>query len=66
MLEYFEAAGRYQRAERLLLDLTDTNDPAMLCLGAGFYERIALLPDEALHAGGLARADVERGRKRMA
>lgn len=66
LLEYFEAAGKYQRAERLLFDLTDTNDPEMLRLGAGFYERLALLPDEALHAEGLVRADVERGRRRMA
>lgn len=66
LLEAFEAAGRYERAERLLFDLTDTNDPEMLRLGAGFYERLALLPDAALEAGGLARPDVERGRRRMA
>lgn len=66
LLEYFEASGQYARAERLLFDLTDANDPEMLRLGAGFYERLALLPDEALRAGGLSRPDVERGRRRMA
>jgi hypothetical protein len=65
LVDHFEDIGAFVRAERLLFDLTDTNDPAMIRRGRAFYEHLVKLSRETLEAGGLTREEARRGLARM-
>ncbi len=63
LFAYFEAAGRYSKAEDLLFEtLEASNDAAWVARGREFYERLAAKSDKELAAGNLPREELEEGR----
>lgn len=65
LVDHFEQVGGFAHAERLLFDLTDTNDAAMIKRARAFYEHLVKLPQETLEAGGLSQEEARRGLARM-
>lgn len=63
LFRYFEAAGRYAKAEDALFDLIEVGPaPAKAIeLGIAFYDRLRPKTDAELAAGNLPRSEVERG-----
>lgn len=61
LLEHFERAGAYDRAEDVLFSMLDDlpGDAELLERGRAFYGRLLGLDDARLDAGGLPRAEVE-------
>lgn len=60
---YHERRGEFSRAEDALfrfLDVTN-NAPGACDVGRAFYQRLAVLSDEALVLGGLSRGEVAEG-----
>lgn len=68
LFRYFEAAGRYAKAEDALFDLIEAGPaPAeAIELGIAFYERLRGQTDAELVAGNLPRAEVEQGLRDLA
>lgn len=62
LLSYYEARGMLARAEDVLYEWLDSQDPAASQAGFFFYERLSSKSDEELGTGGLSRAEIERGR----
>jgi len=63
LVDFFERTGRLDRAENIVLwslDAPIANDETVADAIA-FYERLHLLPDDRLEAGGFSRDEVEQG-----
>lgn len=67
LLQYYENAGRYAKAEEVLFEmLTGANPQGELVeRGIAFYRRLMKKSDAALIAGNLARGEVEEGLTRL-
>ncbi len=63
LMIHHEHAGRFDKAENALFELTRSTDADLDVgeIGEGFYQRLLVLSDEALAAGGLPRPEVEAG-----
>ncbi len=65
LFSYFEAAGEYGRAKKVLSEVVNEAegpvDAGVIEQGTAFYERLRGRSDEDLRAGGLSRKDVEEG-----
>lgn len=60
LMEWHEAEGRYDELENVMYELLE--DMALSSAeAAGTYERLLLLEDERLAAGGLPRVEIEQG-----
>ena len=62
LLSYYEARGMLARAEDVLYEWLDTNDPTAPEGGLAFYTRLSSKSDQELADGGLPRAEVDQGR----
>lgn len=65
MWRWHEAEGRLAEAENELYELAD-EQAVTKAEGDGFYERLAACADDVLEAGGLAREELEEGRRQWA
>jgi Family of unknown function (DUF6483) len=63
LVSYFEARGRFARAEDALFAWQATGDPTVTTEGLAFYQRIGTQDDDALVRGDLPRAELEQGRR---
>lgn len=65
---FHEQTGRFDRAEDALFQMGDAapQDPEVGEIGRAFYERLRILGDEVLRAGGLPRPEVEEGARAWA
>lgn len=63
LLIFHEQRGEFAKAEDALFRLLDSagQAPAAVAIGFGFYQRLGVLSDEALAAGGFSRAEVASG-----
>jgi len=62
---WHESEGRYADAENLLYELAEA-DAVEAAEGEAFYERLSSAEDDVLEAGGLARDELEEGRRQWA
>ncbi|MFC5704377.1 DUF6483 family protein [Cohnella faecalis] len=60
VMDWHEREGRYAEAENTLFELQNVS-VASNEDGTSFYQRLALLTDEELEAGGLSRFELESG-----
>jgi Family of unknown function (DUF6483) len=67
LFHYFEQTGRYSRAEDLLFDVIEADEPAhdMVEQGIAFYTRLQAKSDDVLLAGNLSREEVEEGLEQL-
>ena len=67
LLQYYEQAGAYGKAEDVLALLLDAEPHSreVVALGRGFYRRLLQVGDDALAAGNLPREEVEEGLARL-
>ena len=67
LFRYFERTGRYARAEDVLFELLETNDPdgELQTLGTAFYQRLLRKSVTELRAGNCSREEVEEGLARL-
>jgi hypothetical protein len=67
LMQYYEATGRYGKAEDALFILLEAtgNREDMVDAGTAFYKRLLLLPDERLLTGNLPRHEVSEGLRRL-
>lgn len=63
--QWHETCGRFAEAENLLYELSELSGIAHE-EGLRFYDRLLVLDDEQLAAGGLPRDELEEGRKQWA
>jgi len=63
LLRYFEARGRFARAEDALFAWLATGDSAAMTEGLSFYQRLSEQSDTILEQGDLPRAELEQGRR---
>jgi hypothetical protein len=63
LMQHYERSGQFDKAENALFALLEAapNDPDLLSLGCGFYERLLTCNTTTLAAGNLPRAEVEAG-----
>ena len=65
LIIYHEQRGEFDQAENALFRLLDSVEPEALSgaveLGRGFYQRLAVLSDDALRAGNLSLAEIRTG-----
>lgn len=63
LMIHHEQAGRFGKAEDALFRWLhlDPRDPDAAAMGEGFYQRLLVLSDETLQAGGLPRHEVLAG-----
>jgi hypothetical protein len=65
LFKYFEAAGEYGRAKKMLSEVVNaaegSADAGVTEQETAFYERMRDKSDDELRAGGLSRKDVEEG-----
>ena len=62
-MQHFEQIGSFGKAEDQLFEIiaTEPNNPAVLDLGIGFYQRLLQENDPVLQEGNLPRTEVEAG-----
>jgi hypothetical protein len=67
LFRYFERTGRYARAEDLLFELLEINDPdgELQALGTAFYQRLMRKSVAELNAGNFSREEAEEGLARL-
>jgi tetratricopeptide (TPR) repeat protein len=56
---YYERTGKYSKAEDLLFELIELEEPGVIRAGISFYERLLSKTDEELIEGNLPRDEVE-------
>ncbi len=64
LLRYFEMTGRYSKAEEMLFDIVESDEPTaqeIIAPGKEFYQRLLKKNDTDLQLGGLSRQEVEKG-----
>lgn len=63
LMHYYEHRGAYAKAEDVLFALLDTapHEQGVIAAGTAFYERLQMLDDTALCAGGLSHSEVAAG-----
>lgn len=62
LFRYYEQIGVFAEAEDILFHLLDEEEsPELIAEGVAFYKRLNTLPDEALIAGNLPRAELVEG-----
>jgi hypothetical protein len=63
LMQHYERAGDFGKAEDMLFSLVESGrpDPALAEFGKQFYRRIGALPDAVLSEGNLPRAELEWG-----
>ena len=62
LLGYFEARGKFDKAEDVLFEWLDSGDPKAPAGGLAFYGRLTAKSDRELDQCGLPRDEVEQGR----
>lgn len=60
LFKYYEATGRFDRAEDVLYELLD-REPSRIGEARLFYERLSSMDDGVLEQGGLPRAEIADG-----
>jgi tetratricopeptide (TPR) repeat protein len=63
LVRYFEARGRFARAEDTLFAWLAAGDLAAMTEGFSFYQRLGQQSDTILEQGDLPRAELEQGRR---
>jgi len=69
LFRYFEMMGSYSKAEDMLFEIVESDEPAaqqLLTPGKEFYQRLLKKNDADLQMGGLSRQEVEEGMERLA
>jgi hypothetical protein len=67
LFDYYEAAGKYSKAEDLLFETLEASaDAAWVERGRRFYERLAAKSDAELNAGNLPREEMQEGHAELA
>ena len=67
LFRFYEATGRYSKAEDLLFEALETPDKGTWVeAGRQFYQRLAAKSDTELEAGNLPRAELEESRAELA
>jgi hypothetical protein len=63
LMQHFEQIGSFAKAEDQLFEIigSEPNNPAVLDLGIGFYQRLLQESDPVLQGGDLPRTEVEAG-----
>ena len=64
LFRYFELTGRYSKAEEMLFDIVESDEPTaqeLIAPGKDFYQRLLKKNDTDLQLGGLSRHEVEKG-----
>jgi tetratricopeptide (TPR) repeat protein len=59
---YYEARGRFAKAEDAIFEWAQSGDPSVFAFGRAFYDRLEAQSDAELERGGLPRAEVRNGR----
>lgn len=65
LIGYYEAAGRFSKAEDVLFEALESGEPDILQYGIAFYERLLEKPDDVLERGNLPRHEVEEGLREL-
>ena len=65
LFQYFEARGRFAKAEDALFSWLEAGDSRALTEGLAFFERLLNCDDAELERGGLPRAEVVQGRREL-
>lgn len=65
LIKYYEVVGRYSRAEDLLFDLVNSDEPGIIDYGIAFYGRLLSKSDEELKDGNLPRREVEESLREL-
>jgi len=65
LFKYYEWTGEFGKAEDILFDLVARDPARWVSQGMEFYQRLRLLSDDELAAGGLARDELIDGMKEL-
>ncbi len=69
LFRYFEMTGSYSKAEDILFELVESDEPSTqqtVSTGIDFYQRLLRKSDTDLQLGGLTRQEVEAGLEHVA
>jgi Family of unknown function (DUF6483) len=64
LVRYFELTGSYSKAEEMLFDIVESDEPTrqeLIATGKDFYQRLLKKNDTDLQLGGLSRREAEKG-----
>jgi hypothetical protein len=67
LFHYYEQTGQYAKAEDVLFDMIEAEQPDhdMVEQGIAFYTRLRVKSDDELQAGNLSREEVEEGLEQL-